>query len=139
MTMRTAIFTVRNNTTLAIEIVTDEVVDLVQMGQVAQTGQVAQMGHAPPPGPIVRMGQEVNIARLSQGKTVVKVQAGVFKLISKQDVRVTPDATDVKVAITPFNKGDWPDLTLSMAAQSMGADPNAVALFLTDAKSEIVE
>src|SRR5262249_6809941 len=33
MTMRTAIFTARNNTNLAIEIETDEVVDLVQMGQ----------------------------------------------------------------------------------------------------------
>lgn len=137
--MRTAIFTARNNTTLAIEIETDEVVDLVQMGPVAQTGPVAQMGHVPQTGPIVRMGQEVNIARLSKGTTNVVVQAGVFKLISKQDVRVTPDAADVKVAITPFNKGDWPDAKLSLAAQAMGADPKAVALFLTDAKSKTVE
>src|SRR5262245_36843703 len=98
-TMRTAIFTATNDTILAINILADEVVDLVQMGQ---------------------LGQEVRIARLSTGTTKVVVQAGVFRLMSKQGVRVTFDAADVKVIATPMDKGDWPDLTAT--ATAMGRD-----------------
>jgi hypothetical protein len=115
-TMRTAIFTATNDTILAINILTDEVVDLVQMGE---------------------LGQDVRIRRLSKGTTSVVVQAGVFKLISKQDqgVQVTSDAADLKVVVTPENKGDWPDLTLAQTATAMGTDSTAVAEFLADAKS----
>lgn len=119
--MRTAIFTARNDTTLAIEILADEVVDLVQMGQTTQTGQDAR------------------IARLGKGKTTVVVQPGVFKLVSKQGgVRVSPDAADVQVVDTPNNKGDWPDLRLAQTAKAMGQDPKVVATFV-DAKSKTVE
>lgn len=110
--MRTAIFTAKNDTILTINILADEVVDLVQMGK------------------------KDRIARLSKGTTNVKVQAGIFRLISEQAVQVTPAATDVEIVITPENKGDWPDL--KKAAQARGHDSKAVGLFL-DAKSITVE
>jgi hypothetical protein len=118
--MRTAIFTARNDTILTINILTDEVVELVQM---------------------VQRGQEVRIALLNQGTTKVVVQAGVFKLISKQDqdVRVASDAMDVQVVTTPMNKGDWPDLRLAQTAQATGHDPTIVAKFVANAKSKTVE
>lgn len=124
--MRTAIFTARDNTALTINILTDEVIDLVQMG---------------PKGPAGQMGPEKNIVRLSKGTKVVKVPAGVFKLIStsKQGVQVTPDAEDVQVVATPDNKGDWPDARLAQTAKAMGADPTVVAQFVADAKSTDVE
>lgn len=112
--MRTAIFTAGKDTILAINIPADEVVDLVQM---------------------VQPGQEVRIARLSKGTTNVVVQAGVFKLFSKQGVRVTSDATGVEIVETPNNKGDWPDARLAETAKATGNDPTAVAKFFVDAKS----
>jgi hypothetical protein len=110
--MRTASFTARDNTTLTIE--TDEVVDLV------------------------RMGQEDPFARLEPGKNVVTAPKGVFKVVSKRRVGVTSDAADAKVVATPAGKGGWPDPPLALA-RAMGAEPDAVMQFLVDEKSEIVE
>jgi arylamine N-acetyltransferase len=107
--MRTAIFTARDNMTLTIQ--TDEVVDLVQMGQ------------------------EASPIRLSPGQNAVTVPRGVFKMVSKGRVGVTSDAADLEVVVTPENKGDWPDLTLAQTATAMGTDSKAVAEFLADAKS----
>jgi hypothetical protein len=116
--MRTAIFTARNDTTLTIKVSEDEVVDLVQMGQ---------------------MGQTQRIARLSHGVTSVIVAAGVFKLVSNAAVKVTAETAEVKVVATLSNKGDWPDLTLAQEARTSGHDPREVAKFFTDAKSAPIE
>lgn len=107
--MRTAIFTAKN---MKATIETDEVADLVQMGR------------------------EGTPTRLVSGMNPVALSAGVFKVVTKTGVRVTTDGLDLRVAINPDDKGDWPDPSL---AQMVSTDPKvqqAIVQFFADAKSE---
>lgn len=111
--MRTAIFTQRNDTKLTIEIDTaEEVIDLRQMGR------------------------DEPLTRLIPGKTSITVPKGVFKVVSKNQVQVTSDATDVKVMNTLAGKGGWPDPPLATALAKAGCERDAVMEFLNDEKTE---
>ena len=110
--MRTAIFTGKDNTTLTIK--ASEAIELVQMNS------------AKPP------------ISLNAGANKVVVGAGVFKVISANEVGVTADVPEFHVEATTNDKdGDWPDSKPSLLKSSV--DRVALrAFFATGARNLII-
>lgn len=104
--MRTAIFTIKENTPLAIE--------------TTELALLEQMGHEAAP------------VKLQVGLNRVIVGAGVFRILSTKTVRVSADAK-VEVSFNDDDKdGDWPDPRRVAAIVS----PEALAAFFRVAKSQ---
>jgi hypothetical protein len=107
--MITAIFTA-GATTLTIE--TTELVNLEQMGP---------------------QGNLIQLAQLAQGTYTRDVGTGVFKVVSRQPVRVTSSSARIYVESTPNNKDDsFPDQTI---VAKFGLDVATTRKFFFDARS----
>lgn len=104
--MLTAIRTVKDRTTLTLE--------------TSEELYLEQMGATNPP------------IKLIQGANHVVVGAGIFKVLSTNDVHVSADTQEFQFAVTPDNKDGGP---IDPITQTPGLDPTTVAAFLLDARS----